>query len=106
VIADSPLEKGRYVRVDHSTVGPEDEGYRTNIPKGFFDDYEGRGKGEHDQPVPEEARVDYKERRFFVYRDAMAEGDTTSCYLFDWEEMDSAIGDGDDLPGDLPKFFS
>jgi hypothetical protein len=106
VLSNNSLEKGRYVEVGHSTIGKEEDSYRTNIPKGFFDDYEGRGRGEHDRPVPGQARIDYKERRFFAYRSAMATGSTTSCYMLDWDEIDNALGDRDSLPGDLPRFLS
>lgn len=107
LVSNQPLdEKDRYKPQGSSPIGSEEKGYLTNIPKVFFEDFEGRGKGEGKTPVPEHARVDYDEKRFFAFREDMAEGDTRSCYLFTWKEFDNTIGDDDwaEPLDEIPRF--
>jgi len=107
LISDDPLtEKERYTPQDSSPIGDEDNGYLTNIPKVFFEDYKGRGRGPDKSPLPEKARVEYGEQRFFAFREGMAEGDTCSCYMFNWEQFDNTIGDDDwaEPLSEIPRF--
>lgn len=108
LVSNQPLEKDRYVTHGNAAIGPAEQSHRTNIPKVFFKDYQGRGRGDHEQPLSEQARVEYGERRFFAYRTAMATGDTRSCYVFTWEQFDNTIGDDDwaDPLDDLPRFVT
>jgi len=105
LISSQPLEKEIYKNQSNSDVG-DPPSYRTNIPKQFFSDYKGRGRGDHEQPVPEKARMEYGERRFFAFRTEMAEGATKSCYVFDQEQFDSTIGDDSwaDPLDEIPRF--
>jgi hypothetical protein len=107
LVSDTPLvEKERYKPQGMSPIGPESEGYKTNIPKVFFNDYKGSGRGDDESPVPRNARVEYGEKRFFAFRESMAEGDTKSCYLFTGEQFDNTIGDDDwaDPLSEIPRF--
>lgn len=109
LVSNQPLdEKERYKPQGNSDVGASEDSYRTNIPKVFFEDYTGRGRGNKRDPVPEQARVNYKERRFFAYREQMAESGPRSCYLFDWDEFDSTLSDANwaDPLDDLPRFIT
>lgn len=106
LVSNLPLEKDQYKNQGSSPIGPESEGYLTNIPKVFFDDYQGRGRGKSKKPVPEKARVEYQELGFFAFREDMANGKRRSCYMFDWEEFDTTIGDDEwaDPLTDIPRF--
>jgi len=107
LISNAPLtEKERYTPQDSSPIGDEDKGFLTNIPKVFFEDYKGRGRGPDKSPLPEKARVGYGEQRFFAFREEMAEGDTRSCYLFNWDQFDNTIGDDDwaEPLSEIPRF--
>jgi hypothetical protein len=108
LISDQPLEQSQYKGQGSASIGPQNEGYLTNIPKIFFDDYTGRGRGDDKEPVPEHAQVKYGELRFFAFREPMASDDRekNSCYMFDWDEFDNTIGDDDwaDPLDDIPKF--
>lgn len=108
LLSNQPLDKDRYRTQGNANVGSPEQSYRTNIPKVFFADYEGRGRGEHEQPLPEKARVEYGEKRFFAFRTEMARGDTRSCYVFTWDQFDNTIGDHEwaDPLDDLPRFIA
>lgn len=99
LISDDPLtEKERYKPQDSTPIGDKEKGYLTNIPKVFFEDYEGRGRGPDKSPLPKKARVKYGEKRFFAYREGMASEENekpNSCYIFNWEQFDNTIGDDD-----------
>lgn len=107
LVSNEPLtEKERYKPQDSAPIGDKDQGFLTNIPKVFFEDREGRGRGPDKSPLPVKARVKYKEIRFFAYREAMAEGDTRSCYMFNREQFDNTIGDDDwaESLDEIPRF--
>ena len=110
LISDQPLEEDKYKNQGYCGIGPADDGYLTNIPKQFFENYTGRGRGEAKDPLPEKARVKYNRNRFFAYRDRMADAeggnDKKSCYMFTWDEFDRTIGDDDwaDPLSDIPRF--
>jgi hypothetical protein len=106
LVSNQPLEDSKYKNQGSSPIGPESEGYLTNIPKVFFADYKGRGRGKNKNPVPEKAQVEYHELRFFAFRENMANRERRSCYMFDWEEFESTIGDDDwaDPLSDIPQF--
>ena len=106
LVSNLPLQKPQYRNVGLEDIGDEGQGYRTNIPKMFFADYEGRGKGPEKSPLPEKARVETGEKRFFAFRDAMAEGERRSCYVFTWTQFDNTIGDNEwaDPLSDIPRF--
>jgi len=107
LISNDPLtEKERYKPQDSAPIGNEEEGYLTNIPKVFFEDYKGRGPGPDQSPLPEKAQIEYKELRFFAFREDMADGDTRSCYMFNWEQFENTIGDDDwaESLDEIPRF--
>lgn len=106
LVSNLPLKDDQYKNQGSSSIGSESQGYLTNIPKVFFEDYRGRGRGGSKKPVPEQARVETHELRFFAFRDDMADRKRRSCYMFDWEEFDTTIGDDDwaDPLSDIPRF--
>lgn len=106
LISNLPLKQPQYKNQGLETIGDEKKGYLTNIPKQYFSDYEGRGRGPDKNPLPEKARVDYGEKRFFAFRDEMADRKRSSCYIFTWEQFDNTIGDDDwaDPLSNIPKF--
>lgn len=105
LVSNQPLKDDLYQTHANADIGSAPS-YRTNIPKRFFADYSGRGRGDHERPLPERARVEYGERRFFAFRTEMAEGDVRSCYVFNWEQFDNTIGDDGwaDPLDDIPRF--
>jgi len=105
VVSNAPLKKDIYKRQGSAPIGDPDQ-YRTNIPKLFFEDYVGSGRGDSKPGVPEKARVEYKQKRFFAFRDAMTKGRKRSCYMFTWDEFDKTIGDDDwaDPLNEIPRF--
>lgn len=111
IVSNGTLEKQAYKSIASSKIGDESDRYRCTIPKRFFTDYEGRGKGRAQQerdPVPEEARVSYDEPRYFVYRTPMTEGRTRSCYLLTQGQLENTITVPDEWEtslGELPRFL-
>ena len=111
IVSNGKLEKQAYKSIASTKIGGENDRYQCTIPRKFFSDYEGRGKGPAKQerdPVPEEARVSYDEPRYFVYRTPMAEGRTRSCYLLTQEQLETTITVPDEWEtslGDLPRFL-
>jgi hypothetical protein len=67
LVSDQPLDEPQYKRQGYAGTGSEDDGYLTNIPKIFFEDYTGRGRGKNKDPVPEHAQVKYGEMRCFAF---------------------------------------
>lgn len=107
LISNQPLEKPEYKGQGNSNIGAPPS-HPTNVPKEFFEDFEGSGKGDLQQPLPEKARFEYGERRFFAFRTEMAQGETRSCYVFNWSQFDNTIGDDSwaDPLDDLPRFVT
>lgn len=107
LVSNDPLtEKERYSPQGSESIGDEEQGYLTNIPKVFFSDYKGRGRGPDKSPLPEMARIGYQEVRYFAFREGMAEGDTRSCYIFNQEQFERTIGDDDwaESLSEIPRF--
>jgi len=104
VVSNAALEKKpEYKPQGSSRIGNEEDRFRATIPKQFFADFDGKGN-----PVPEKARVEYGEQRHFVYRSAMATGDTRSCYLLTRHQLEETIATPDDWAESLdsiPRFM-
>lgn len=86
-----------------SRLGTVQDGYRATIPKIFFADYSGAGN-----PVPEHARVEYGETRYFLYHTGMVDGSTRSCYLLTKAQLENTIATPTEWAGSfdsIPRFM-
>lgn len=102
LLSNEPLRNDRFKHQGSSTIGSAADGYRSTIPKRFFSDYAG-GEG----PVPEHARVEYGERRYFLCRDGMVTGDPKSCYVLSRAQIERVLSQDPGWNGlveSLPRF--
>jgi hypothetical protein len=106
ILSDQPLKKDLYKTHKNANIG-DPPSYRTNIPKIFFSDYKGQGRGMDEPPLPEKARVQYGEQRVFAYKSEMMEPPIKSCYMFNLNQFDNTIGDDGwaEPLDDIPRFL-
>lgn len=96
-------EKPDYKPQGSAILGGAKDNFRTTIPGEFFEDYGGPGG-----PVPEHARVQYGETRYFLYRTRMVEGETRSCFLLTKEQLENTISAPEEWAGSfdsIPRFM-
>lgn len=103
VVSDSKLEDDEYVSVGYRGLQDASNGYSCTVPARFFGDFKGRGDPEVSKPVPKNARFEPGERVHFMFTDAMAESDPSSCYVLTDDEFDKRFNDSDRWDGRLDE---
>lgn len=97
-------DQPRFKWIGDRRVQRADNGYRVVIPKPFFAD-----AASPLERVPEQARVEYGQKRFFLARTAMLEADPASVYVLTRRQLAAMVGGLGDLAAAyerLPSFLT